>query len=85
MLQAQVKRTNVTIDDRRAVIVLTRNRPQADVDKVSHEQFLRRALKDRLGWPQRDPAPQAVLDAAKQMAKALGPSQEVATATNAKE
>lgn len=69
--QTVAKRTNVTVDDRRAVIVQARGRKPKDVATMPHEAFIRNALKDRLGWPRRDPAPQAVLDAAKQMAAAV--------------
>ncbi len=67
--QAPQKRSNVTVDDRRAVISVARGfKPTA---KETREQFIRNALKDRLNWPRRDPAPQAVIDAAKQMAAHL--------------
>jgi murein L,D-transpeptidase YcbB/YkuD len=69
--QAQVKRSNVTVDDRRAVLVIAQARKPKEVAEVSHENFIRNALKDRLGWPRREQAPDAVKDAAKHMAGAL--------------
>ena len=69
--QAAAKRSNVTVDDRRAVIVIAQARKPKEVAEVNHEQFIRNALKDRLNWPRREPAPQAVLDAAKQMGAVL--------------
>lgn len=70
-MQTTQMRSNVTIDDRRAVMPVAAARKAKDVAAVPHEAFIRNALKDRLGWPRRDPAPQAVLDAAKQMAAFL--------------
>lgn len=69
--QAQVKRANVTIDDRRAVLVIAAARKPKDVVEVPHEAFIRNALKDRLHWPRREPAPQVLKEAAKQMAAGL--------------
>lgn len=69
--QAQQKRSNVTVDDRRAVLVIAQARKPKDVAEMSHENFLRNALKDRLAWPRREPAPEAVKQAAKHMAQAL--------------
>lgn len=69
--QAPAQRSNVTVDDRRAVLVIAQARKPKEVAEVAHEQFIRNALKDRLNWPRREPAPQAVLDAAKQMGAVL--------------
>lgn len=69
--QAQQKRTNVTVDDRRAVLVIAQARKPKDVAEMSHENFLRNALKDRMAWPRREPAPDAVKQAAKHMAQSL--------------
>jgi len=69
--QVQVKRANVTVDDRRAVLVIAAARKPRDVVEVPHEAFIRNALKDRLNWPRREPAPQMLKDAAKQMAANL--------------
>ena len=72
------QRSNVTVDDRRVVLVAAKSRKPGEVAKVSHEVFIRQALKTQLGWPQREPAPKAVLDAAKQMAAALAPKHDAA-------
>jgi len=64
-------RTNVTVDDRRAVLVVARGRKKADVAKIPQEAFIRRALKERLGIAFDQPAPDSVRLAAKQMAAAL--------------
>jgi hypothetical protein len=53
--------------------------------KETREQFIRNTLKDRLNWPRRDPAPQAVLDAAKQMAAHLSSVEKEARAKLAAE
>ena len=79
-----VRRSNVTVDDRRAVIVLARARKPQEVAEVPQEQFIRNALKDCLGWPRREPAPKAVLDAAKQMAIGLRPKLEGTAAERAR-
>ena len=72
------QRSNVTVDDRRVVLVAAKSRKPADVAKVPHEVFIRQQLKAQLGWPQREPAPKALLDAAKQMAAALTPKHDAA-------
>jgi len=69
--QVQVKRENVTVDDRRAVLVIAAARKAKDVVEVPHEAFIRNALKDRLNWPRREPAPQVLKEAAKHMATGL--------------
>ena len=69
--QVQVKRENVTVDDRRAVLVIAAARKPKDVNEVPHEAFIRNALKDRLNWPRREPAPQVLKEAAKHMAAGL--------------
>lgn len=71
MLKQITRRENVTVDDRRAVIVIANARKPRDVAEVGHEQFIRRALKTRLGWPQREPAPESVKKAAREMAAHL--------------
>lgn len=71
MQQAQVKRTVVDVDTRRAVVVLARSRKPGEVADVNHETFIRNALKDRMGWPRRDPAPDTIKTAAKEMAAFL--------------
>jgi hypothetical protein len=71
MQKGNTPRSNVTVDDRRALIAIASGRKPREVMEVPHEQFIRNALKDRLGWPRREPAPQSVKDAAKQMASFL--------------
>ena len=71
MLKITNTRTNVTIDDRRAVIVIARNRKQADIVKMPQEAFIRRALKERLGMGFDQPASESVKKAAQEMAFAL--------------
>ena len=82
--QTAQKRENVTVDDRRAVIVQARGRKPADVAVVPNEAFIRNALKDRMGWPRREPAPKVVLDAAKHMALALKTEADAKAAEQAK-
>ena len=60
------------------MLVAAKSRKAAKVAKVPHEVFIRQALKAQLGWPQREPAPKALLDAAKQMAAALAPKHDAA-------
>ena len=69
--QAPQKRTVVTVDDRRAVLVIASARKPKDVAEVPHEAFIRNALKDRLGWPRREPAPQQLKESAKHLAEGL--------------
>jgi hypothetical protein len=69
--QAQTKRTVVDIDTRRVVSMAARGRKPREVAEMGHEQFIRNALKDRLGWPRRDPAPESIKAAAKEMAAFL--------------
>jgi hypothetical protein len=71
-MQATVtKRTTVCIDTRRTVNMLAQARKPQDVAKEGHEQFIRNLLKDKLGWPRREPAPEAIKVAAKEMAARL--------------
>jgi len=72
-MQITVKREKVTVDDRRAVIVLARGRKPADIAKVSQEAFIRQQLKARLGIAKEQPASDSIKEAAKQMAAALAP------------
>jgi hypothetical protein len=71
MLKITNTRTNVTIDDRRAVIVIARNRKAKDITNVSQEVFIRRALKERLGVAFNQPASDSIKTAAHEMALAL--------------
>lgn len=71
-MKAQVmKRSNVTVDDRRKVIVLARARKPAEQAKMNQETFVRQTLKTMMGWGPKDPAPQSIKDAAKEMAGVL--------------
>lgn len=69
--QATARRSNVDVDTRRSVFMAAQSRKPRDVVEEKHEDFIRRALKDKLGWPRREPAPQAIKDAAKAMAAQL--------------
>jgi hypothetical protein len=71
MMKIKTPRTNVTIDDRRAVIVLARGRSNADIVRVPQEAFIRRSLKERLGLSFDQPAPEGLKIAAKEMAASL--------------
>jgi hypothetical protein len=71
MNQAQSKRTVVDVDTRRAVAMVARARKPRDVATVNHETFIRNTLKDRMGWPRREPAPEAIKAVAKEMAAML--------------
>jgi hypothetical protein len=66
-----VRRNTVDIDTRRSVFMLAAARKPADVAKEPHEAFVRHTLKNRMGWPQREPAPQSIKDAAKAIAAQL--------------
>lgn len=68
MQKTVAKRTTVCIDTRRSVNMLAMARKPADVAKEGHEQFIRNLLKDRLGWPRREPAPESIKAAAREMA-----------------
>ncbi len=70
-MQATTKRTTVCIDTRRTVNMLAMSRKPGDVAKEGHEQFIRNLLKDKMGWPRREPAPESIKAAAKQMAAVL--------------
>lgn len=70
-MQATTKRTTVCIDTRRTVNMLAMSRKPGDVAKEGHEQFIRNLLKDKMGWPRREPAPESIKVAAKQMAAVL--------------
>lgn len=72
------RRSNVTVDDRRAVLTLTRGRKPADVARVPHEVFIRQTLKARMGWPKNENAPKVVIEVARQMAAALAPKHDAA-------
>lgn len=69
--QSTARRSTVDVDTRRSVFMLAAGRKPRDVAEENHENFVRRALKDKLGWPRREPAPQAIKDAAKAIAAQL--------------
>lgn len=69
---AQVqRRTTFGIDDRRAVMTLARGRDPKLALVVPHEAFIRNALKDRMGWPRKEPASEELKAAAREMAAHL--------------
>lgn len=69
--QTTVRRSTVDIDTRRSVFMVASARKPADVVAESHENFVRHLLKSKMGWPQREPAPQSIKDAAKAIAAQL--------------
>ena len=71
MLKQATRRTTLQVEDRRSVLLAARVRQPKDVAKEGHEQFIRNALKDRLGWPRREPASEQLKTAAREMAAAL--------------
>ena len=72
------QRSNVTIDDRRAAFVAAKGRKLRDQVNVPNEAFIRHLLKDRMGWGHRDPAPEALKAAAREIAASLKPKVAVA-------
>ena len=70
---ATAQRSNVTVDDRRAVFVAAKGRKPRDIAAVPNDVFIRNMLKDRMGWPRREPAPEALKAAAREIAKSLTP------------
>ncbi len=70
-MQTVIKRTTVCIDTRRSVNMLAMARKPQEVAKEGHEQFIRNALKDKLGWPRREPAPESIKAVAREMAARL--------------
>ncbi len=69
--QQQTKRDVVDIDTRRRVYMQAKARKPGDVALVNHETFIRNTLKDVMGWPRREPAPDSIKQAAREMAAAL--------------
>ena len=84
MLKNTARRQTVTVEDRRAILVTARSRKPAEVAKIDDENFIRRQLKARLGWPQTEPAPASVKTAAKEMAAAIKRQRAEAQAAAAK-
>ena len=70
-MQTVTKRITVDVDTRRSIIVQARGRKPGDVAKLPHEAFIRRLLKERMGWGQKENAPDSIKLAAKQMAAAI--------------
>jgi len=68
---AIARRSIVDIDTRRKIVVIARARKPQAVAVVAHEQFIRNALKDSMGWPRREPAPDSIKAAAREMAAFL--------------
>jgi hypothetical protein len=71
MKAATVRRTTVDIDTRRKVVMIARARKPRDVAAIPHEAFVRHTLKDALGWTRREPAPESIKVAAKEIAAQL--------------
>lgn len=71
MTASTAPKSVVCADTRRAVFMIAKSRRKDDVLKEKHEDFIRRELKSRLGWPKRDPAPQSIKDMAKEMAATI--------------
>ena len=71
MQKTNVKRSIVTVEDRRGVFLAAKMRKPQDVVEIGHEVFIRRALKDVMGWPRTESAPAMVKDAAKMLAAQL--------------
>lgn len=69
--QAIARRSVVQVEDRRAVLLVAKVRPLRDVAQVPHEQFIRNALKDKMGWPRREPASESIKAAARELAMQL--------------
>ena len=67
-MHTATKRTTVDIDTRRNVFMIAKARKPGDIAKVPHETFIRNELKDRLGWPRRESAPDAIKAVAREMA-----------------
>ena len=81
---APIRRNTVDIDTRRAVIVIARSRKPKDVAEMNHETFIRNALKDKMGWPRREPAPESIKAAAREMAAFLVARDKEVAAAQAK-
>lgn len=79
----KVRRTTVTVEDSRAVMLLAKARKPKDIAVVKQEDFIRRELKSRLGWPQAEPASQALKDAARKIADNLKQQAKEAEAAKA--
>lgn len=77
---AVVKRSTVTVEDRRAVLLAAKGRTNNQKLGVTDEQFIRNQLKDRMGWPHREPSPPTILSATREIVAVLHPKKMQATA-----
>ena len=75
---SNIKRTTVTIDDRRAVYMAVKFRRPRDVAVVSNENFIRHKLKERMGWSWREPAPESIKAVARSMSASLRAAMDIA-------
>ncbi len=75
------RRETVTVEDRRAVLMTAKGRKPQDMAKMDNETFIRRALKERMGVPHAQPAPESVKKAASELAGVLSRQALVALAT----
>ncbi len=64
-------KTVVCADTRRAVFMIAKGRRKDGVLKEKHEDFIRRELKARMGWPKNDPAPESIKAVAREIAAVL--------------
>ncbi len=71
------KRSNVTVEDRRAVFMAAKGRTHNQKLGVTDESFVRNQLKDRMGWSHREPSPPAILAATREIVKQLQPKKAV--------
>lgn len=71
MQTTTARKTIVDVDTRRTVVMTARARTPKDVAVVPHEQFVRNLLKSKMGWPKREPAPEALKVAAREIASVL--------------
>jgi len=67
-MQVTARKTTVDADTRRKVYMAARARKPQDAAKVPHEAFIRNLLKDTLGWPRREQAPESIKAVAREMA-----------------
>lgn len=81
---APVRRNIVDIDTRRSVVMSAQGRKPSEVMEVAHEQFIRNTLKDKMGWPRSEPAPEAIKVAAREMALRLVARDQAAAAVKQK-
>lgn len=70
-MQVATRKDKVDVDLRRQVFVVAQGRKPKEVAKEPHEAFIRNTLKDKMGWPRREPAPESIKAAARAMAEQL--------------